>query len=68
MVCYWFEKARALVADKKAGRAGLLGRLKESGAGPTERVLQHIKESGGHLSGLVRPTLDSGRSGGPIPR
>ena len=45
VVCYWFEKARALVADKKAGRAGLLATQGIRG-GANRRVLQHIKESG----------------------
>ena len=45
MVCYWFEKARALVADKKARRAGLLATQGIRG-GANRRVLQHIKESG----------------------
>ena len=45
VVCYWFEKARALVADKKARRAGLLATQGIRG-GANRRVLQHIKESG----------------------
>ena len=45
VVCYWFEKARAMVADKKAGRAGLLATQGIRG-GANRKVLQHIKESG----------------------
>ena len=45
VVCYWFEKARALVADQKAKRAGLLATRGIRG-GANRRVLQHIKESG----------------------
>ena len=45
VVCYWFEKARALVAHKKAGRAGLLATQGIRG-GANRKVLQHIKESG----------------------
>ncbi len=45
VVCYWFEKARALVADKKARRAGLLATQGIRG-GANRRVLQRIKESG----------------------
>ena len=45
VVCYWFEKARGLVADKKARRAGLLATQGIRG-GANRRVLQRIKESG----------------------
>ena len=45
VVCYWFEKARALVADKKARRAGLLATQGIRG-GANRRVLQRIKECG----------------------
>jgi type II restriction/modification system DNA methylase subunit YeeA len=46
LVCYWFEKARAMIAEGKAKRAGLLAtnsiRQQQNRA-----VLKHIKETGG---------------------
>ena len=44
--CYWFEKARNLIADGKSKRAGLLGTQGIRG-GPNRTVLQRITESGG---------------------
>ena len=45
IVCYWFEKARAQIADGKSRRAGLLATQGIRG-GANRRVLQRIKESG----------------------
>ena len=45
LCCYWFEKARGLIADKKAKRAGLLATQGIRG-GANRKVLQRIKESG----------------------
>ena len=44
--CYWFEKARSLIADGKSKRAGLLGTQGIRG-GANRTVLQRIAESGG---------------------
>ena len=44
--CYWFEKARSLIADGKSKRAGLLGTQSIRG-GANRTVLQRITESGG---------------------
>ena len=44
--CYWFEKARSLIADGKSKRAGLLGTQGIRG-GANRTVLQRITESGG---------------------
>ena len=43
--CYWFEKARALIEQSKAVRAGLLGTQGIRG-GHNRVVLQRIKETG----------------------
>ena len=45
IVCYWFEKARARIADGKSRRAGLLATQGIRG-GANRRVLQRIKDSG----------------------
>ena len=45
IVCYWFEKARARIADGKSRRAGLLATQGIRG-GANRRVLQGIKDSG----------------------
>ncbi len=45
LVCYWFEKARAMIAEGKAKRAGLLATNSIRG-GANRRVLERIKESG----------------------
>ena len=45
LVCYWFEKARAQIADSNSRRAGLLATQGIRG-GANRRVLQRIKESG----------------------
>ena len=44
--CYWFEKARSLIADGKSKRAGLLSTQGIRG-GANRTVLQRITESGG---------------------
>ena len=44
-VCYWFEKARAMLEQGRAKRAGLLATQGIRG-GANRRVLQRIKESG----------------------
>ncbi len=44
--CYWFEKARSLIADGKSKRAGLLGTQGIRG-GANRTVLQRITKSGG---------------------
>ena len=45
LVCYWFEKARSMIAQGRAKRAGLLATQGIRG-GANRRVLQRIKESG----------------------
>ena len=45
LVCYWFEKARAMIAEKRAKRAGLLGTQGIRG-GANRNALRRIKESG----------------------
>ena len=45
LVCYWFEKARAMVADGRVRRAGLLATQGIRGEA-NRTVLQRIKESG----------------------
>ena len=45
VVCYWFEKARAMLEDGRARRAGLLATQGIRG-GANRRVLQRIKGSG----------------------
>jgi hypothetical protein len=45
LCCYWFEKARALIADRKVSRAGLLATQGIRG-GANREVLKRIKESG----------------------
>lgn len=44
-VCYWFEKARAMIEHKKARRAGLLATQGIRG-GKNRTVLERIKKSG----------------------
>ena len=46
LVCYWHEKARAMVADGKVERAGLLATQGIRG-GANRRVLERIKQTGG---------------------
>ena len=45
LVCYWFEKARVMVDQNRAKRAGLLATQGIRG-GANRRVLQRIKQSG----------------------
>jgi type II restriction/modification system DNA methylase subunit YeeA len=45
LVCYWFEKARATIENKKAKRAGLLATNSIRG-GANRKVLERIKETG----------------------
>jgi type II restriction/modification system DNA methylase subunit YeeA len=45
LVCYWHEKARALVADGKVARVGLLATQGIRG-GANRRVLERIKKTG----------------------
>ncbi len=45
LCCYWFEKTRALIADDKVKRAGLLATQAIRG-GANREVLKRIKESG----------------------
>jgi type II restriction/modification system DNA methylase subunit YeeA len=45
LVCYWFERARELVADGKTKRAGLLATQGIRG-GVNRKVLERIKETG----------------------
>ena len=45
LVCYWFEKARSMLEDEHAKRAGLLATQGIRG-GANRRVLQSIKKSG----------------------
>jgi type II restriction/modification system DNA methylase subunit YeeA len=45
LVCYWFEKARTMVDNKKAKRAGLLATQGIRG-GTNRKVLERIKEVG----------------------
>ena len=44
-VCYWFEKARAQIAEGKAERAGLISTNSIRG-GANRKVLERIKETG----------------------
>jgi hypothetical protein len=45
LVCYWFEKARQMIAETTVTRAGLLGTQGIRG-GASRRVLERIKETG----------------------
>ena len=45
LVCYWFEKARAMLADSKVKRVGLLATQAIRG-GANREVLKRIKETG----------------------
>ncbi|MBE7432415.1 MAG: class I SAM-dependent DNA methyltransferase [Anaerolineales bacterium] len=45
LVCYWFEKARAMIEEGKAKRAGLLATQAIRG-GANRKVLERIKETG----------------------
>jgi type II restriction/modification system DNA methylase subunit YeeA len=45
LVCYWFEKARAMIVEGKAKRAGLLATQGIRG-GANRKVLERIKETG----------------------
>ena len=45
LVCYWFEKARAMIEKGKVKRAGLLA-TQAIRAGASRRVLDRIKETG----------------------
>lgn len=45
LVCYWFEKAQSLIAQRKAQRASLLATQAIRG-GTNRQVLDHIKETG----------------------
>ncbi|MBU1747259.1 MAG: class I SAM-dependent DNA methyltransferase, partial [Chloroflexi bacterium] len=45
LVCYWFEKARAMIETGQAKRAGLLATNSIRG-GANRRVLERIKETG----------------------
>jgi type II restriction/modification system DNA methylase subunit YeeA len=45
LVCYWHEKARAMVAEGKVGRVGLLATQGIRG-GANRRVLERIKQTG----------------------
>jgi hypothetical protein len=45
LVCYWFEKARAMIESGKAKRVGLLATNSIRG-GANRRVLERIKETG----------------------
>ena len=45
LVCYWFEKARAMIAEGKTKRAGLLATQGIRG-GANRKVLERIKETG----------------------
>jgi len=45
LVCYWFEKARAQIEERKAKRAGLLA-TNSIRDGASRRVLERIKETG----------------------
>ncbi len=50
LVCYWFEKARAEIAQGRAKRAGLLATNSIRG-GANRQTLSRIKESGGIFFG-----------------
>jgi type II restriction/modification system DNA methylase subunit YeeA len=45
LVCYWFEKARAMISQGHINRAGLLA-TQAIRAGANRRVLERIKETG----------------------
>ena len=62
LVCYWFEKARTMLGRGTGRAGGLAGhsrhtRRGQSPGAPTDQGNR------GHLPGLVRPSLDSGRRG-----
>jgi type II restriction/modification system DNA methylase subunit YeeA len=42
LVCYWFEKARAMAADGRVGRVGLLATKSIANAEPSRQVLDRI--------------------------
>ena len=52
LCCYWFEKARKLIADGKCKRAGLLGTQAIRG-GVNREVLKQIKKSGDIFFGVA---------------
>lgn len=60
LCCYWFEKARALIAAGKVHRAGLLATQGIRG-GANREVLKRIKASGDIFFCCQRPRLDSRR-------
>ncbi len=45
LVCYWFEKARAMIENGQTKRAGLLATNSIRG-GVNRKVLERIKETG----------------------
>ena len=45
LICYWFEKARAMIKEGKAKRAGLLATNSIRG-GVNRKVLERVKETG----------------------
>jgi len=62
LVCYWFEKARAMVQESKTRRAGLLA-TQAIRKGLNRTVLERIAESGGiFMAYSDRPWLIEGAS------
>ena len=60
LVCYWFEKARAMVEQGKVKRAGLLATQGIRG-GASRQVLQRVKETGDiHLAWSDHPWVLEG--------
>ena len=59
-VCYWHEKARAMVEAGKVKRVGLLATQGIRG-GANRRVLERMKETRRHLPGLGRRALGARR-------
>ena len=51
LCCYWFEKARGLIEDKKCRRAGLLATQNIRG-GASRQVLDEIKKTGDIFFGV----------------
>ena len=75
LVCYWFEKARAMIEVGTVKRAGLLATQGIRG-GANRRVLERIRDTGNIFmgwsdhpwvleGGVVRPSVGTGGRGSP---
>jgi hypothetical protein len=63
LCCYWHEKAREMVAQKKARRVGLLA-TQSIRRGANRRTLERIQETGAIFFAEFRPAVGSGWRGG----